>query len=102
MTRVDPGYVLALAGLMFSVGVVGALVRRNAIVIFMFIELMLNAVNLVFVTFARMHGEVAGQVLVFFVLVVAAAEVVVGLAIIVALLRKRPGATADTAALLEG
>ena len=76
---VDPGYYLALAGLMFTIGVVGALVRRNAIVIFMFIELMLNAVNLVFVTFARMHGNLDGQVLVFFVLVVAAAEVVVGL-----------------------
>ncbi len=77
-----PGYFLALAGLMFTIGVVGVLVRRNAIVIFMFIELMLNAVNLVFVTFARMHGHLDGQVLVFFVLVVAAAEVVVGLAII--------------------
>lgn len=92
---IAPGYYLALAGLMFTLGVVGALVRRNAIVIFMFIELMLNAVNLAFVTFARINGQLDGQVLVFFVLVVAAAEVVVGLAIIVSLFRKRQTASID-------
>ncbi|HYI45553.1 MAG TPA: NADH-quinone oxidoreductase subunit NuoK [Actinomycetota bacterium] len=98
---VDPGYYLALAGLMFTIGVVGALVRKNAIVIFMFIELMLNAVNLAFVTFSRMHGNVDGQVLVFFVLVVAAAEVVVGLAIITLIFRYRASANVDEAHLLR-
>ncbi|MDQ3981533.1 MAG: NADH-quinone oxidoreductase subunit NuoK [Actinomycetota bacterium] len=86
---------------MFTIGVVGVLVRRNAIVIFMFVELMLNAVNLVFVTFARMHGDVTGQVLVFFVLVVAAAEVVVGLAIILMIARRRGTADVDDANLLR-
>ena len=98
---VDPGYYLALAGLMFTIGVVGALVRRNAIVIFMFIELMLNAVNLALVTFSRMHGTVDGQVLVFFVLVVAAAEAVVGLAIISLIARHRASADVDAINLLR-
>ena len=98
---VAPEYYLALAGLMFTVGVIGALVRRNAIVIFMFIELMLNAVNLAFVTFSRMHGAVDGQVLVFFVLVVAAAEVVVGLAIITLIFRYRASANVDDISLLR-
>jgi NADH-quinone oxidoreductase subunit K len=98
---VDPVYYLALAGLMFTIGVVGALVRRNAIVIFMFIELMLNAVNLTFVTFARVHGNIDGQVLVFFVLVVAAAEVVVGLAIISLIFRQRATANVDDEHLLR-
>jgi NADH-quinone oxidoreductase subunit K len=101
MTSVDPGYFLVLAGLLFTIGVVGALVRRNAIVIFMFIELMLNAVNLFLVTFARMRGNIDGQVLVFFVLVVAAAEVVVGLAIIVSIFRRRRTATVDDVSLLK-
>jgi NADH-quinone oxidoreductase subunit K len=101
VTDVDPGYFLALAGLMFTVGVVGALVRRNAIVIFMFVELMLNAVNLVFVTFARIQGNLDGQVLVFFVLVVAAAEVVVGLAIISVIFRQRETANVDDVNLLR-
>ena len=98
---VAPGYYLALAGLMFTVGAVGALVRRNAIVIFMFIELMLNAVNLAFVTFSRMHGDVDGQILVFFVLVVAAAEVVVGLAILSLIFRHRRSANVDDVNLLK-
>ena len=101
MTSVDPGYFLVLAGLLFTIGAVGALVRRNAIVIFMFIELMLNAVNLAFVTFSRMHGHVDGQVLVFFVLVVAAAEVVVGLAIISLIFRHRQTASVDDVNLLK-
>jgi NADH-quinone oxidoreductase subunit K len=101
MTGIEPGYFLALAGLMFTIGVVGVLVRRNAIVIFMFVELMLNAVNLAFVTFARIHGDVRGQVLVFFVLVVAAAEVVVGLAIIIAIFRRRASANVDDVNLLK-
>jgi NADH-quinone oxidoreductase subunit K len=86
---------------MFTIGAVGALVRRNAIVIFMFIELMLNAINLVFVTFARVHGDLGGQVLVFFVLVVAAAEVVVGLAIILMIARRRGSANVDDVSLLK-
>jgi NADH-quinone oxidoreductase subunit K len=98
---IAPGYYLALAALMFTIGAVGALVRRNAIVIFMFIELMLNAVNLVFVTFARIHGHLDGQVLVFFVLVVAAAEVVVGLAIITVIFRHRASANVDDVNLLK-
>ena len=101
MTSVDPGYFLALAGFMFTIGAVGALVRRNAIVIFMFIELMLNAVNLAFVTFARMQGNVDGQILVFFVLVVAAAEAVVGLAIILLIARRRGTANVDDISLLK-
>ena len=98
---VAPGLYFALAGLMFTIGAVGALVRRNAIVIFMFIELMLNAINLVFVTFARVHGDLGGQVLVFFVLVVAAAEVVVGLAIILMIARRRGSANVDDVSLLK-
>ena len=101
MTTVEPGYFLALGGLMFTIGVVGVLVRRNAIVIFMFVELMLNAVNLIFVTFARMQGNVNGQVVVFFVLVVAAAEVVVGLAIIISIFRRRASANVDDVSLLK-
>jgi NADH-quinone oxidoreductase subunit K len=99
--HVPPGYYLVLASLMFSIGVVGVLVRRNAIVIFMFVELMLNAINLIFVTFARMHGHLDGQALVFFVLVVAAAEVVIGLAIIVSIFRRRASANVDDVNLLR-
>ena len=99
--RIAPEYYLVLAALMFTIGVVGALVRRNAIVIFMFIELMLNAVNLAFVTFARMQGSVLGQVVVFFVLVVAAAEVVVGLAIILMIFRRRASTNVDDVNLLK-
>lgn len=101
MTSVPPVYFLILGALLFTIGVVGVLVRRNAIVIFMFVELMLNAVNLFFVTFARMHGGFEGQVLVFFVLVVAAAEVVVGLAIITLIARARQSADVDVVNLLK-
>jgi NADH-quinone oxidoreductase subunit K len=101
VTSVAPGFFLALAGFMFTIGVVGVLVRRNAIVIFMFVELMLNAVNLAFVTFARMQGNMGGQVLVFFVLVVAAAEVVVGLGIILLIARRRGSANVDDINLLR-
>ncbi len=93
---------LVLSAMLFTIGGVGLLVRRNPLVMFMCIELMLNAVNLSFVTFSRMLGDVDGQAVVFFVLVVAAAEVVVGLAIIVAIMRRRPRATADDLALLKG
>jgi NADH-quinone oxidoreductase subunit K len=97
-----PTWYLLLGALLFTVGAVGLLIRRNPLVMLMCVELMLNAVNLTFVTFARALNDVGGQVVVFFVLVVAAAEVTVGLGIIVALLRRRPGATADDVALLKG
>jgi NADH-quinone oxidoreductase subunit K len=99
---VTPTYYLLLSALLFSIGAVGVLVRRNAIVVFMCVELMLNAVNLTLVTFSRMNGELDGQVMDFFVMVVAAAEVVVGLGIIVALARRKPGITADDVSVLRG
>jgi NADH-quinone oxidoreductase subunit K len=100
--EVTPAWYLVLAAAIFTIGAVGLVIRRNPLVMFMCVELMLNAVTLTFVTFARMYDDVNGQAVVVFVLVVAAAEVVVGLGIIVALLRKRPGATADDIALLKG
>ena len=90
-----------LASLLFTIGAAGVLVRRNAIVVFMCIELMLNATNLAFVAFARHHGNLDGQVMAFFVMVVAAAEVVVGLAIIVTIFRTRRSASVDDANLLK-
>ena len=98
----DGSWYLWLAAALFTVGAVGLLVRRNVLVMFMCVELMLNAVNLTLVTFARMLDDVGGQSLVFFVLVVAAAEVVVGLGIIVSIFRRRAGATADDLHLLRG
>jgi NADH-quinone oxidoreductase subunit K len=95
-------YYLVLAAILFSIGAVGLLLRRNVIVMFMCIELMLNAVNLTFVTFAKLLDDVGGQVIVFFTLVVAAAEVAVGLAIIVAIFRRRSEATADDLRALKG
>jgi NADH-quinone oxidoreductase subunit K len=97
-----PTWYLLLGALLFTIGAVGLLVRRNPLVMFMCIELMLNAVNLTFVTFAKALDDIGGQAIVFFVLVVAAAEVVVGLGIIVALMRRRPGATADDISSLKG
>jgi NADH-quinone oxidoreductase subunit K len=99
---ITPGYYLTVAALLFTIGAVGLLVRRNTLVMFMCVELMLNAVNLTFVSFAKALNDVGGQVIVFFTLVVAAAEVAVGLAIIVAIFRRRPGATADDVDLLKG
>ena len=96
-----PTYYLLLSALLFSIGAAGVLLRRNAIVVFMCIELMLNATNLAFVTFARMKGNLDGQVIAFFVMVVAAAEVVVGLAIIVTIFRSRRSASVDGANLLK-
>lgn len=97
-----PGsWYLMLSALLFTIGAVGVLMRRNVIIMFMCIELMLNAVNLTFVTFDRMRGSLIGQVSVFFVLVVAAAEVVVGLAIIVSIFRKKASADADEMSLLK-
>ena len=97
-----PTWYLILAALLFSIGAVGVLVRRNPLVMFMCIELMLNAVNLSFVAMAKALGDIGGQTTVFFVLVVAAAEVVVGLGIIVSILRKTPNANADDLAELKG
>ena len=99
---VTTNWYLILAALLFSIGVVGVLVRRNPLVLFMCIELMLNAVNLTFVALARQLGDIGGQSTVFFVMVVAAAEVVVGLGIVVAILRRKPNATTDDMAELKG
>lgn len=95
------GWYLGLAAVLFGIATIGLLVRRNLLIMFMCVELMLNAVNLTFVTFARELNDVAGQSLVFFVLVVAAAEVVIGLGIIVAIFRHRSGTTADDLRLME-
>ena len=101
MSVPGPWY-LALAAMLFTIGAVGLLIRRNVLVMFMCIELMLNAVNLTFVTYARLLDDIGGQSIVFFVLVVAAAEVVVGLGIIVSIFRRRTDATADEVSLLKG
>jgi NADH-quinone oxidoreductase subunit K len=98
---VTPAHFIALAVILFVIGAVGVLVRRNAIVIFMCVELMLNAANLAFVTFARMHGNLDGQIIAFFVMVVAAAEVVVGLAILTSIFRARRSASVDDANLMK-
>ena len=90
-----------LAALLFTIGAAGVLLRRNAIVVFMCIELMLNAANLTLVAFSRMHGNLDGQIMAFFVMVVAAAEVVVGLAIIVMMYRSRHSASVDDASLMK-
>ncbi len=97
----SPGHYLFLSALLFTIGAAGVLLRRNAILVFMCIELMLNAANLTFVTFARMHGNLNGQVFAFFTMVVAAAEVVVGLAIIMSIFRARRSASVDEASLLK-
>ncbi|HEV8206150.1 MAG TPA: NADH-quinone oxidoreductase subunit NuoK [Acidimicrobiia bacterium] len=97
-----PNYYLVVGALLFTIGAVGLLLRRNVLVMFMCVELMLNAANLTFVTFSRVLDDVGGQVIVFFTLVVAAAEVAIGLAIIVAIFRRRRGATADDVRLLKG
>ena len=97
----NPANYIVLSTVLFSIGAIGVLVRRNAIVVFMSIELMLNAANLAFVTFARMNGNLQGQAVAFFVMVVAAAEVVVGLAIIVTIFRTRRSASIDEPNLLK-
>ena len=99
---INVSWYLTLAAILFTIGAVGMLISRNILVMFMCIELMLNAANLTFVSFSRALNDVGGQISVFFVLVVAAAEVVVGLAIIVAIYRRRVGATADDQHLLKG
>lgn len=95
-------YYLVLSAVMFAIGAMGLLIRRNPLVMFMCVELMLNAVNISFVAFGAEIGDVAGQISVFFVLVVAAVEVVVGLALVVAINRRRADATADDVSLLRG
>jgi NADH-quinone oxidoreductase subunit K len=98
-----PGsWYLVLSALLFGIGALGVLIRRNVLIIFMCIELMLNAANLAFVTFSRTLGDIAGQSAVFFVLVVAAAEVVVGLGIVVAIFRRRSTAVADDISGMKG
>ena len=97
----NESYYLILAALLFTTGAVGVLVRRNAILVFMSVELMLNSVNLTLVTFSRIHGTLEGQVMAFFVMVVAACEVVVGLAIIMSIFRSRRSASVDDANLLK-
>jgi NADH-quinone oxidoreductase subunit K len=97
----NPMNYVFLSALLFSIGAAGVVLRRNAIVVFMSIELMLNASNLAFVSFARMNSNLDGQIVAFFVMVVAAAEVVVGLAIIVTIFRTRRSASVDDANLLK-
>ncbi|MFC7623491.1 NADH-quinone oxidoreductase subunit NuoK [Microlunatus sp. GCM10028923] len=97
----DPNLYIILSALLFTIGAVGFMVRRNAIVAFMCVELMLNATNLALVTFSRQYGALDGQIAAFFVMVVAAAEVVVGLAIIVTIFRTRRSASVDDANLLK-
>ncbi len=97
----DPSAYVVLSAILFTIGTFGVLLRRNAIVVFMSVELMLNAANLAFVAFARMHGQLDGQAIAFFVMVVAAAEVVVGLAIIMDIFRTRRSANVDEPSLLR-
>ncbi len=100
--EVTQSWYLALGAALFVIGAVGLLLRRNPLIMFMCVELMLNGVNVTFVALSRALDDITGQTLVFFVLVVAAAEVVVGLGLIVAVLRRRPGATADDLTALRG
>lgn len=97
----SPTNYIYLSAILFSIGAVGVVIRRNAIVVFMCIELMLNAANLAFVSFAHINGNLQGQVIAFFTMVVAACEVVVGLAIIVTIYRSRRSASVDDASLLS-
>jgi NADH-quinone oxidoreductase subunit K len=99
---VPTAFYLGLSAILFTIGVVGVLVRRNAIIVFMSIELMLNSANLVFVAYARQFLEQSGQVFVFFVMTVAAAEVAVGLALIVTIFRTRRGINLDEINTLKG
>ena len=100
--RTPIAYFVALSGILFALGTIGVLLRKNALLIFMSVELQLNAVNLSLVAFSRMHNSLDGQVLAFFSMVVAAAEVVVGLAIIVAIFRRRQSTDVDDASILRG
>ena len=97
----NPTYYLYLSALLFTIGAAGVLLRRNAIVMFMCVELMLNAGNLAFVTFSRMHGQLDGQMVAFFTMLVAACEVVVGLAIIITIFQTQRSADVDESHLLR-
>jgi NADH-quinone oxidoreductase subunit K len=99
---INPINYLGLSALLFTIGVVGVLIRRNPIVIFMCIELMLNAVNLVFIAFSRIYGQSDGQIFAFFVMTVAAAEVAVGLGIIVSIFRLRHSIDVDEVSEMKG
>ena len=100
--RTPIAYFVVVSAMLFAIGTVGVLVRKNALVIFMSVELQLNAVNLSLVAFSRMHGNLNGQILAFFSMVVAAAEVVVGLAIIVTVYRRRQSSNVDDLTVLRG
>ena len=100
--EITTGWYLVLGAMLFVIGGTGLLIRRNPLVMLMCVELMLNGVNLSFVAFARQLDDIGGQTVVFFVLVVAAAEVVVGLGLVVAILRRQPGTTADDLLALKG
>ena len=102
IAAIEPNLYLLLGAVLFGIGAFGLLVRRNPLVMFMCIDLMLNAVTLTFVALATRMGDIGGQTAVLFVMVVAAAEVVVGLGIILSIMRRRPGATADDIADLKG
>jgi len=97
----NPQDYIVMSAILFCIALLGVMIRRNVLIVFMCIELMLNASNLALVTFSRMHGSLDGQIAAFFVMVVAAAEVVVGLAIIVAIYRTRRSASVDDANLLK-
>ncbi len=102
MNPVSVEWYIALSSILFTIGALGVLTRRNAIIIFMSIEMMLNAANLAFVAFARHYGDLNGQVFVFFVMTVAAAEVAVGLALIVTIFRSKSSINIDEINLLKG
>jgi NADH-quinone oxidoreductase subunit K len=95
-------YYLALSAVLFVLGILGVLLRRNALIMFMSLELMFNAGNLAFVTFARMHGGLDGQIIVFFVMSVAAAEVAIGLALMVEIFRTRHSIDMDQLSSMKG
>ena len=99
---VPVSYYVALSAILFTIGSLGVLIRRNAIIIFMSIELMLNSANLLFIAFARTYGQLDGQIFVFFVMTVAAAEVAVGLALIVAVFRSKKSINIDEISSLKG
>ena len=101
MNELNADHFIVLSAILFTIGAAGVLLRRNAIVVFMSIELMLNAANLALVTFAHVSGNLDGQIAAFFVMVVAAAEVVIGLAIIMTIFRTRRSASVDDASLLK-
>ena len=102
MDMVPADYYLALSAILFALGILGVLLRRNALVVFMSLELMFNAANLAFITFARMYGSVSGQVVVFFVMTVAAAEVAIGLALMVEIFRNKHSIDLDQMNSLKG